>query len=71
MRDLPDRVGIGRSTIFGLIKEGSFPRAFSIGHSRAKGWHEHEVEAWIARHRALEVAITNTWGKVGQEVGQR
>ncbi len=46
--------GLGRSSIYALMKEGSFPQSVPLGR-RAVAWVEAEVEAWIderihARH---------------------
>lgn len=39
------RVGLGRTAIYELIANGSFPEPFKSG--RASLWREDEVEAWI------------------------
>jgi prophage regulatory protein len=46
--------GLGRSSIYALMKEGSFPQSVSLGR-RAVAWVEEEIVAWIderinARH---------------------
>ena len=40
------RTGLGRSTIYVRLAEGSFPRPVQLG-ARAVGWIEAEVDAWI------------------------
>ena len=42
-----DRTGLSRSTIYGLIADGRFPRQFRLG-PRAVGWREADIEHWIA-----------------------
>lgn len=41
------RTGLSRSTIYLRVAEGSFPAPVSLG-SRAVGWIEAEIDAWIA-----------------------
>lgn len=38
--------GLSRSTIYAMMKNGTFPHNFSLG-PRAVGWLESDVEAWI------------------------
>ena len=40
------RTGLGRSTIYVRLAEGSFPRPVQLG-ARAVGWIEAEVDEWI------------------------
>jgi len=42
------RTGLGRTSIYSRIAEGSFPRQVNLG-GRAIGWVEAEVQAWIER----------------------
>lgn len=39
-------VGLGRSTIYAMIAEGTFPKPLKLG-KRAVGWRESEITAWI------------------------
>lgn len=41
------RTGLSRSTIYLRIAAGSFPKPVSLG-SRAVGWLESEIDAWLA-----------------------
>ena len=41
------RTGLSRSTIYLRVAEGKFPRPVSLG-SRAIGWVDNEVDAWVA-----------------------
>lgn len=41
------RTGLSRSTIYRMIKIGTFPRQICIG-VRGAGWHESEINRWIA-----------------------
>lgn len=40
-------VGLRRSAIYNAINRGEFPRPVQIT-SRAVGWRESEIEAWLA-----------------------
>jgi len=39
--------GLGKTTLYGLIKTGSFPAPVPLG-GRAVAWASQEVEGWIA-----------------------
>ena len=39
--------GVGTSTLYRWVKEGSFPRPLQIG-GKCVRWREDEVETWIA-----------------------
>jgi prophage regulatory protein len=41
------RTGLSRSTIYLKVAEGTFPKPISLG-SRAVGWVDTEVEAWVS-----------------------
>ncbi len=41
------RTGLSRSTIYLRISEGRFPKPVSLG-TRAVGWVDAEIEAWLA-----------------------
>lgn len=42
-----DRVGTSKTTVYGMIKMGTFPAPVKIG-QRAVAWRRSEVDAWIA-----------------------
>ena len=46
------RTGLGRSTIYVRLAQGSFPRPVQLG-ARAVGWIEEEVDEWIRKQIAL------------------
>ncbi len=46
MEILPDRVGLRRSSIYAKVAAGDFPKPIPLG-SRAVGWLESEIEAWL------------------------
>lgn len=58
LKDVKHSTGLGRSTIYKYISEGSFPRPVSLG-DRAVGWVESEVMGWVMTRieaRDLQVA---------------
>lgn len=46
------KTGLSRSTIYLRIKHGEFPKQIKLG-SRAVGWLEEEIDAWIAERKAV------------------
>ena len=38
--------GLSRSTLYGKIAEGNFPRQVSLG-ARAVGWRENDINSWL------------------------
>ena len=46
-RQVEQRVGLTRSPLYARIRAGTFPKPISLG-SKAVGWLEHEVDAWLA-----------------------
>lgn len=45
-KDVEQRTGLSRSSIYALAKEGAFPRPVSLS-IRSVAWVEEEVDAWI------------------------
>ena len=39
-------VGLGKSSIYALMKKGDFPKQIKLG-ARASGWIESEIDEWI------------------------
>jgi len=56
LKDLCKRLKLAQSTIFGLLRQGKFPRGLKIGHSRR--WNFDEVTAW-AKVQSLEQEAMN------------
>lgn len=46
LKEVIDCTGLGRSTIYKYISEGSFPKSVPLG-DRAVGWVESEVTSWV------------------------
>ncbi|TFB36437.1 AlpA family transcriptional regulator [Pseudomonas sp. F01002] len=55
LKDVKHATGLGRSTIYKYISEGSFPKPVPLG-DRAVGWVESEVMGWVmARIEARDI----------------
>lgn len=52
-KQVESRTGLSRSTIYLRIQEGTFPKPIKLGGSRAVGWLENEITAWLAEHIAI------------------
>jgi prophage regulatory protein len=50
-KQVEQRTGLSRSTIYDHIQKGSFPRPIKLG-VRAVGWIETEIDAWLATRLA-------------------
>jgi len=48
IKDVMDRTGLGRSTVYKYMKLGLFPKSVNLT-TRAVAWVESEVEAWIQK----------------------
>jgi prophage regulatory protein len=46
-KQVEQKTGLSRSTIYLRIHEGTFPRQCSLG-ARGVGWIESEIEDWLA-----------------------
>ena len=56
LKEVIDCTGLGRSTIYKYITEGTFPKSVLLGDRRV-GWVESEVHDWIlARIEARDLA---------------
>jgi prophage regulatory protein len=49
--ELRRRVGLGRSSIYQLVRQGRFPPPVRLS-SRTVGWIDSEVEQWLAERAA-------------------
>lgn len=46
LKKVLERTGLGRSTVYKKMANGTFPISVSLG-GKSRGWVEEEVEAWI------------------------
>jgi prophage regulatory protein len=51
-KQVQERTGLSRSTIYMRIAQGTFPKAISLG-DRAVGWVDSEIDAWLTNQLAL------------------
>lgn len=52
-KELRQRVPLGRTTIWKMMREGRFPQSRRIG-KMATAWLENEVEDWIKEHAGIQ-----------------
>ena len=56
LKEVKHATGLGRSTIYKYIEDGTFPKSVSLG-ERAVAWVESEVMGWVmARIEARDLA---------------
>ncbi|OOE77535.1 transcriptional regulator [Salinivibrio sp. ML198] len=59
LSEVKHMTGLGRSTIYNLMKDGTFPKSVPLG-GRAVAWVESEVEEWVmARVAERDSAAVN------------
>ena len=46
LRTIKEWTGLSRSTIYLMMKTGSFPKSISLG-ARSVGWLESDIQAWV------------------------
>lgn len=59
MKDVTEKIGLGKTTLYKMIEQGRFPRPFPLNGSEVLtspvGWLESDVDAWILeRHSAAQ-----------------
>ncbi|WP_412758181.1 helix-turn-helix transcriptional regulator [Legionella bozemanae] len=47
LKEVENRTGLKRSTIYNRISLGTFPKQISLGGDRAIGWLDTEINNWI------------------------
>ena len=56
LKEVIDRTGLSRSTIYTEIAKDKFPKQVMLTGARSVGWHESSISNWIAsRQLASEV----------------
>jgi prophage regulatory protein len=51
LKQVKERTGLGRSSIYAQISAGKFPAQINLG-ARAVGWVDEDISAWMARRIA-------------------
>lgn len=46
-KQVEDKTGLARSTIYKRIADGKFPKQINLGGARAIGWLESDIDDWI------------------------
>ena len=62
MKTVLARAGLSRSTIYRKIAEGTFPAQVRISVNGA-GWHESDIDRWIADPAGWRPQTTTTQGR--------
>lgn len=57
MRTVLDRTGLSRSTIYRMMREGTFPRQVEIS-EHCRGWRESSINRWMADPVAYRETIS-------------
>ena len=52
LAEVAARTCLSKSTIYELIRKGSFPKSVPLT-ARNRGWLEHEIDAWIEARAAV------------------
>jgi prophage regulatory protein len=52
IREVCEITGLGRSTIYNMIKSGEFPKQLELS-SRAVGWSSDSVFDWVASRKSV------------------
>lgn len=47
-KQVEQKTGLARSTIYDRMKAGVFPKPIQLGNSRVVGWIEAEVDEWLS-----------------------
>jgi len=53
VRQVAERTGLSRATIYNMMKSGAFPMKTALG-TRAIGWLESEISLWMASRKSVE-----------------
>lgn len=53
VRQVSERTGLSRATIYNMMKSGTFPMKTALG-TRAIGWLESEISLWMASRKSVE-----------------
>jgi prophage regulatory protein len=56
-KELRQRIPLGRTTIWKMMREGRFPQSRRIG-KMAAAWLESEVEDWMKKNAGIQEGLT-------------
>ncbi|OXI70125.1 hypothetical protein CFB81_16450 [Burkholderia sp. AU28863] len=57
MKDLVEKIGLGQSTIYRMMADGTFPKPFELMPKRS-GWFEDVIDEWLAARAGRLAAVT-------------
>jgi len=46
LKEITEKTGLAKSTIYNLISQGKFPKQIDLG-ARSVGWVDTEIEEWL------------------------
>ena len=55
MRRVREIVGLGKTTVYDLIKAGEFPPGIKLG-KRTRGWRTSDLQEWLKTREARHLA---------------
>lgn len=56
-KEVQDKVGLGASSIYAMMKQGKFPKCLSLSERRV-AWIESDIDKWIAEQIATHRATS-------------
>ena len=59
LKQVQERTGLSRSTIYQRIRSNKFPRQVSLGGQRAVGWIEQSITDWIEQQIAASRKVAS------------
>lgn len=62
MREVIQRIGLSRSTIYKLMENNDFPKPMKLG-SQAIGWRDTDIETWISNRPISPIRNPGSKGK--------
>jgi prophage regulatory protein len=65
IKDVEQRIGLRRSKIYGLIRDGDFPPPLKLGR-RTSAWVASEIDSWVRRQ--VDANPTRRWPRGGASV---
>ncbi|MBD8620804.1 AlpA family phage regulatory protein [Sphingomonas sp. CFBP 13728] len=70
LKEIRQRIGLSQSTIYRMMKDGTFPSSLSLG-ARTSVWLESEVEAWISARQPEEREAWTSPPPPARRVGEK
>ncbi|MCC5993756.1 MAG: AlpA family transcriptional regulator [Rhodobacteraceae bacterium] len=62
MREVIQRIGLSRSTIYKLMENNDFPKPMKLG-SQAIGWRDTDIETWISNRPISPIGNPGSKGR--------